>query len=102
VDPSRGWPGAIQAVDKFQAMDKFSKSAFMGAIDAGHQLFFERAYDSPGGPAKMSSTQLQEGAWPTFLHPRLCNTRALESFRNQVTLQRPELNLRQTEPLRVG
>lgn len=33
----------------------------------------------------MSSTQLQEGAWPTFLHPKLCNTRALESFRNQVT-----------------
>ena len=34
----------------------------------------------PGGSALLGS-----GAWPTFVHPSLSSTRALERFRNQVS-----------------
>ena len=33
----------------------------------------------PGGSALLGN-----GAWPTFVHPRLSSTRSLERFRNQV------------------
>ena len=36
-----------------------------------------------GGPARAASGGLAQGAWPTYLHPRLASTRALERFRNQ-------------------
>ncbi|KAK9792736.1 hypothetical protein WJX73_001631 [Symbiochloris irregularis] len=43
---------------------------------------------SPAGGGQPSSAELQEEAWPLFLHPRLTSTRSLERFRNQVALRR--------------
>eukprot|EP00884_Botryococcus_braunii_P000022 jgi/Botrbrau1/1001/Bobra.114_1s0039.1 len=39
-----------------------------------------------GGPARAARRTLEPGSWPTYLHHRLTNTRALERFRNQVAL----------------
>ncbi len=52
------------------------------AVAAGYLA--EAGLGLDGGPARAAGGGLAPGAWPTYLHPRLANTRALERFRNQV------------------
>ena len=52
-------------------------------------ISFLRGCRRAGGPARAASGGLVQGAWPTYLHPRLASTRALERFRNQARCAPP-------------
>ena len=99
ADTCRGWAldrGGLEGLTAgtpaplLRAAPAVLEDMAVAAADAvAARYLAEAGLGLDGGPARAAGGGLAPGAWPTYLHPRLANTRALERFRNQVRQRGP-------------